>query len=95
METPYLGVCKNWNENMEIKREIEGIHVGILRNSLPGLGFSWVREAGFFFFFSACQDFFYESFKNDATCQLFLQINFEIYIYTARLKVIINSSIDI
>lgn len=35
METPYLGVCKNGNENMEIKREIEGIHEGILRNSLP------------------------------------------------------------
>lgn len=76
METPYLGVCKNWNENMEIKREIEGIHVGILRNSLPGLGFSWVREAGLFFFFLLhVKIFFYESFKHDATCQLFLQIN--------------------
>lgn len=62
---------------MEIKREIEGIHVGILRNSLPWLGFSWVREVGFFFFLLHVKIFFHEFFKNDATCQLFLQINFE------------------
>lgn len=68
MEIFYLGVCKNWNENMEIKREIEGIYVGILCNFLFGLGFLWVWEVGFFFFLLYVKIFFYEFFKNDVMC---------------------------
>lgn len=68
MEIFYLGVCKNWNENMEIKREIEGIYVGILCYFLFGLGFLWVWEVGFFFFLLYVKIFFYEFFKNDVMC---------------------------